>query len=66
MTTVMWTAWKTKSNKPRPEEHTMSGLIIFGLLLTLMLTGMPVSISLGLTVLTFIFGFTNVPVESVA
>jgi C4-dicarboxylate transporter DctM subunit len=66
MTTVMWTAWKTKSNKPRPEVHTMSGLIIFGLLLTLMLTGMPVSISLGLTVLTFIFGFTNVPVESVA
>jgi C4-dicarboxylate transporter DctM subunit len=66
MTMVMWTAWKTKSNKPRPEENTMSGLIIFGLLLTLMLTGMPVSISLGLTVLTFIFGFTNVPVESVA
>ena len=44
----------------------MSGLIIFGLLLVLMLTGMPISISLGLTVLTFIFGFTNVPVESVA
>jgi C4-dicarboxylate transporter DctM subunit len=63
----MWTAWKTKSNKPRRrEEHTMNGLIIFGLLLTLMLTGMPISISLGLTVLTFIFGFTNVPIESVA
>jgi C4-dicarboxylate transporter DctM subunit len=59
-------AWKTKSNKPRPEVHTMSGLIIFGLLLTLMLTGMPISISLGLTVLTFIFGFTEVPVASVA
>ncbi|MEY4429080.1 MAG: hypothetical protein RLZZ182_1769 [Pseudomonadota bacterium] len=44
----------------------MSGIIIFGLLLALMLTGMPISISLGLTVLTFIFGFTNVPVESVA
>jgi C4-dicarboxylate transporter DctM subunit len=44
----------------------MNGIIIFGVLLTLMLTGMPVSISLGLTVLTFIFGFTNVPVESVA
>jgi C4-dicarboxylate transporter DctM subunit len=44
----------------------MNGLIIFGLLLTLMLTGMPISISLGLTVLTFIFGFTNVPIESVA
>ncbi|MDE2077516.1 MAG: TRAP transporter large permease subunit [Burkholderiales bacterium] len=44
----------------------MSGIIIFGLLLVLMLTGMPISISLGLTVLTFIFGFTEVPVESVA
>ncbi len=44
----------------------MNGIIIFVLLLTLMLTGMPVSISLGLTVLTFIFGFTNVPIESVA
>ena len=31
-----------------------------------MLTGMPISISLGLTVLTFLFGFTNVPLESVA
>jgi C4-dicarboxylate transporter DctM subunit len=66
MTTVMSMAWKKKSKKPRLEEHTMNGLIIFGLLLTLMLTGMPVSISLGLTVLTFIFGFTNVPIESVA
>jgi C4-dicarboxylate transporter DctM subunit len=44
----------------------MNGIIIFVLLLTLMLTGMPVSISLGLTVLTFIFGFTQVPLESVA
>ncbi|MGE5453507.1 MAG: TRAP transporter large permease [Acidobacteriota bacterium] len=44
----------------------MNGIIIFGVLLALMLTGMPVSISLGLTVLTFIFGFTQVPVESVA
>jgi C4-dicarboxylate transporter DctM subunit len=44
----------------------MNGIIIFILLLTLMLTGMPVSISLGLTVLTFIFGFTTVPLESVA
>lgn len=44
----------------------MSGIIIFTLLLVLMLTGMPVSISLGLTVLTFIFGFTDVPVASVA
>ncbi|WP_028323551.1 TRAP transporter large permease [Desulfatirhabdium butyrativorans] len=44
----------------------MSGLIIFGLLTCLMLTGMPISISLGLTVLTYLFAFTNVPVESVA
>lgn len=44
----------------------MNGLIIFGLLVVLMLTGMPVSISLGLTVLTFIFAFTDVPVASVA
>jgi hypothetical protein len=35
--------------------------IIFGLLLVLMLTGMPISISLGLTVLTFLFTMTEVP-----
>jgi len=44
----------------------MNAAIIFILLLVLMLTGMPISISLGLTVLTFLFGFTNVPLESVA
>ncbi|HEY0437346.1 MAG TPA: TRAP transporter large permease subunit, partial [Phenylobacterium sp.] len=44
----------------------MSALIIFGLLLTLMLTGMPISIALGLTVLTFLFTLTQVPIESVA
>jgi C4-dicarboxylate transporter DctM subunit len=44
----------------------MNGLIIFGLLVLLMATGMPISIALGLTVLTFIFGFTNVPLQSVA
>jgi C4-dicarboxylate transporter DctM subunit len=32
----------------------------------LMLTGMPISISLGLTVLTFLFTMTQVPLESVA
>jgi len=32
----------------------------------LMLTGMPISISLGLTVLTFLFTMTDVPLESVA
>ncbi|MDC7691599.1 TRAP transporter large permease [Vogesella indigofera] len=44
----------------------MSALIIFGLLLVLMLTGMPISISLGLTVLTFLFTMTDVPIEAVA
>ncbi|ABC24470.1 TRAP transporter large permease [Rhodospirillum rubrum] len=44
----------------------MSALIIFTLLLCLMLTGMPISISLGLTVLTFLFTMTTVPIESVA
>ncbi|MGP1693648.1 MAG: TRAP transporter large permease subunit, partial [Giesbergeria sp.] len=44
----------------------MNAAIIFILLAALMLTGMPVSISLGLTVLTFLFGFTDVPLESVA
>ena len=40
--------------------------IVFALLLALMLTGVPVSIALGLTVLTFLFLLTNVPVEAVA
>ena len=44
----------------------MNAAIIFGLLLALMLTGMPISISLGLTVLTFLFTMTNVPIEAVA
>ena len=44
----------------------MNAAIIFGLLLALMLTGMPVSIALGLTVLTFLFTMTQVPIESVA
>ena len=43
----------------------MSALIIFGLLVLLMLTGMPISISLGLTVLTFLFTMTDVPIASV-
>ena len=41
-------------------------LIVFTLLVGLMLTGMPVSISLGLTVLTFLFVMTDVPITSVA
>jgi C4-dicarboxylate transporter DctM subunit len=44
----------------------MNAAIIFALLILLMLTGMPVSIALGLTVLTFLFTMTQVPVESVA
>ena len=43
----------------------MSAAFIFGLLFALMLTGMPISISLGLTVLTFLFTMTEVPIESV-
>lgn len=44
----------------------MNALIIFVLLFVLMLTGMPISISLGLTVLAFLFTMTDVPVQSVA
>ncbi len=40
--------------------------IVFALLIGLMLTGMPISISLGLTVLTFLFFMSEVPVETVA
>jgi C4-dicarboxylate transporter DctM subunit len=44
----------------------MTSAFIFGLLVVLMLTGMPVSIALGLTVLTFLFTMTQVPIEAVA
>jgi len=44
----------------------MTTLFIFALLIALMLTGMPISIALGLTVLTFLFTMTTVPIESVA
>ena len=40
--------------------------IVFALLLLLMLTGMPISIALGLTVLSFLFFFTEIPTEAVA
>ena len=40
--------------------------IVFSLLLLLMLTGIPVSIALGLTVLMFLYLLTHVPVEAVA
>lgn len=44
----------------------MNSLIIFTLLIVLMLSGMPISIALGLTVLGFLFTMTNVQVETVA
>jgi len=44
----------------------MTTAFIFGLLIALMLTGMPISIALGLTVLTFLFVMTEVPIEAVA
>jgi C4-dicarboxylate transporter DctM subunit len=44
----------------------VNALIIFALLIALMLTGMPISIALGLTVLTFLFFLTSVPIEAVA
>src|SRR5262249_8607089 len=44
----------------------MTSAFIFGLLIVLMLTGMPVSIALGLTVLAFLFVMTDVPIAAVA
>jgi C4-dicarboxylate transporter, DctM subunit len=44
----------------------MTSAFIFGLLIALMLTGMPISIALGLTVLTFLYTMTTVPIEAVA
>src|SRR6185312_9098073 len=41
-------------------------IIVFVLLISFMITGMPVSIALGLTVLTFMFILTDVPIESVS
>src|SRR5262249_23931224 len=41
-------------------------ITIFVLLIAFMLTGMPVSIALGLTVLTFLFILSDVPIESVS
>jgi len=43
----------------------MNAALIFGLLIALMLTGMPISIALGLSVLTFLFTMTQVPIEAV-
>jgi C4-dicarboxylate transporter DctM subunit len=44
----------------------LRAFVLFALLISLMLTGMPVSIALGLTVLSFMFALTEVPTESVA
>jgi C4-dicarboxylate transporter DctM subunit len=43
----------------------VSAAVIFALLIAFMLTGMPISIALGVTVLTFLFTMTQVPIESV-
>ena len=50
----------------RHGDVAMNAYLIFGLLIALMLTGMPISISLGLTVLTFLFTMTDVPLHAVA
>ncbi|MDP5305835.1 TRAP transporter large permease [Paracoccus spongiarum] len=44
----------------------MTALIIFLILSALLITGMPVSIALGLTVFAFLFGFTQIPMDSIA
>jgi C4-dicarboxylate transporter DctM subunit len=44
----------------------MTALIIFTILTILLATGMPVSIALGLTVFSFLFAFTNIPMDSIA
>ena len=44
----------------------MNSALIFGLLIALMLTGIPISIALGLTVLSFLYVMTQVPIEAVA
>ena len=42
----------------------MNSALIFGGLIALMLTGMPISIALGLTVLGYLFFLTTVPIEA--
>jgi len=44
----------------------MNTLIIFLLLVALLLTSMPVSIALGLTVMAFLYTMTSVPMDSIA
>jgi C4-dicarboxylate transporter DctM subunit len=49
-----------------PAPGGLRALLVFGILLSLMLTGMPISIALGLTVLGFMFLLSDVPLDSVA
>lgn len=44
----------------------MTALLIFAILAVLLVTGMPVSIALGLTVFTFLFSFSEVPMDAIA
>jgi C4-dicarboxylate transporter DctM subunit len=44
----------------------MNSLIIFVLLVALLLTGMPISIALGMSVLAFLYAFSTIPVEIVS
>jgi C4-dicarboxylate transporter DctM subunit len=44
----------------------LRAVIVFMLLIAMMITGMPVSIALGLTVLTFLFTLTDVPIAAVS
>lgn len=41
----------------------MTGVIIFALLFALLLTGTPISIALGMAVLTYLFTLSNIPIE---
>ena len=44
----------------------MTAIIIFLILALLLITGMPVSIALGLTVFTFLFSLSDVPMDAIA
>ncbi|HEX9625616.1 MAG TPA: TRAP transporter large permease subunit [Acidiferrobacterales bacterium] len=44
----------------------MTGLIIFGVLFLLLLTGTPISIALGMAVLVFLFTVADIPIEIVS
>ena len=46
--------------------QSLRALLLFILLIAFMLTGMPISIALGLTVLSFLYILTAVPIESVS